>query len=142
MNIFRSTSAEETRKIAASFAKTLGHQAVLLLHGDLGAGKTCFVQGLAEGLGWEGVVTSPTYGLVQELGGTPPLVHADLYRLTEASQVWGLGLDEWMEDEAIVAVEWSERVQNFWPADAWQIELKAVAGHENARDICMWRERA
>lgn len=138
MKTISTGSPAETRQIAAEFVQTLGKKAVLLLGGDLGAGKTCFVQGLAEGLGWTDPVTSPTYGLVQEIHCNPPLIHADLYRLTEPSQIWDLELDSWMEDEALVAVEWSERIPDFWPAAAWHVDLSAVPGDESLREIKIW----
>lgn len=125
--------------MGAAFAKTLGKTAVVRLSGDLGAGKTCWVQGMAEGLGWEESVTSPTYGLVQEFQTQPPLIHADLYRLTTPSQIWDLGLDDWLEEEAIIAVEWSERVGDFWPADAWHVEFHPQKDDETKREILIWR---
>lgn len=139
MKTFQSSSPSETRIHASEFVKSLGQQAVILLGGDLGAGKTCFVQGMAEGLGWTGPVTSPTYGLVQEFRCSPPLIHADLYRLNTPSQIWDLELDAWLEEEALVAVEWSERVPDFWPADAWHVDLLAIAGEESHREIRIWR---
>ncbi len=140
MKTFQSASPSETRNYASEFVKSLGQHAVILLGGDLGAGKTCFVQGMAEGLGWTGPVTSPTYGLVQEFRCSPPLIHADLYRLNTPSQIWDLELDAWLEEEALVAVEWSERVPDFWPADAWHVDLLAVAGEESGREIRIWRK--
>jgi len=135
-----SESSSQTRHIAEEFARNLEPPAVICLHGDLGAGKTCFVQGLAKGLGWEEGVTSPTFGLVQEFRTQPPLIHADLYRLNHPSEIWSLGLEEWLEEDAIVAVEWSERVKDFWPDDAWQVEICALENAGNIREIRMWRE--
>jgi tRNA threonylcarbamoyladenosine biosynthesis protein TsaE len=139
LKTYLSHSANETRAYGADFVKMLGSHAVIRLSGDLGAGKTCWVQGMAEGLGWTDAVTSPTYGLVQEFQTQPPLIHADLYRLTESKQIWDLGLDEWMDDEALVAVEWSERVPDFWPADAWHVQLNPIPGNEQQREICIWQ---
>ncbi|MGA0333883.1 MAG: tRNA (adenosine(37)-N6)-threonylcarbamoyltransferase complex ATPase subunit type 1 TsaE, partial [Kiritimatiellia bacterium] len=103
---------------------------------------TCFVQGMAEGLGWEGAVTSPTFGLVQEFRTHPRLIHADLYRLEDPAEIWSLGLDEWLEEEAVLAVEWSERVKNFWPADAWQVEILISPRDCDHREIRISREEA
>ena len=139
MKTFASHSTDETRQIAAAFVQELKAPALIRLHGDLGAGKTCFVQGMAEALGWDRAVTSPTYGLVQEFTTQPPFIHADLYRLTHPNEIWELGLDEWMEEDALIAVEWSERVPDFWPAEAWQVELTATAGAENSRQIRIWQ---
>lgn len=135
MKTLYSSSPDETRRLAGDFVKSLSVPAVIRLRGDLGTGKTCFVQGMAEGLGWTGPVTSPTYSLVQEFRTEPPLIHADLYRLTDPSGIWGLELDNWMEDDALVAVEWSERVPDFWPGDAWHVEISTPPGKQNAREI-------
>lgn len=138
MKMLHSHSAGETREIAGDFVRGLRAPALIRLQGDLGAGKTCFVQGIAEALGWTGAVTSPTYGLVQSFATRPPLVHADLYRLTHPQEIWDLGLDEWMEETALIAVEWSERVPDFWPADAWWVELR-TEGLSTARQIRIWQ---
>jgi tRNA threonylcarbamoyladenosine biosynthesis protein TsaE len=99
---------EETRDLAAGLARRLPPGAVVLLSGELGAGKTVFVKGLAAGLGLEpGDVTSPTFALVHEygpMGSAPVLVHADLYRIPEGGSIADLGLDE--RGGAVVVVEW------------------------------------
>ena len=106
-----SSSEDETRAIAARFAADLQAGDVLLLSGDLGAGKTAFVRGLAEGLGIDpGEVTSPTFTLVHEYrGGRLPLIHVDLYRL-ERADLDLIGLDQDLADRGITAVEWPERL--------------------------------
>ena len=107
----QSSSEEQTRQIAAAFAKTLGPGAVVLLEGDLGAGKTAFVRGLAEGLGIDAAdVTSPTFTLVHEYrGGRLPLIHVDLYRLDRAD-LDEIGLDQDLAAQGITAIEWPERL--------------------------------
>lgn len=139
MRTLPSESPEDTRGIGKELVPSLRSGCVVLLLGDLGSGKTCFVQGLAEGLGWKGPVNSPTYGLVQEYETTPPLVHVDLYRLTDPEQIWDLGLEDWLEEKAIVAVEWSERVPDFWPRDAWRVELTGAPERESRRRIRLWQ---
>ena len=106
-----SNSEAETRAIAAALAPTLAPGAVLLLHGDLGAGKTAFVRGLAEGLGLDpDDVTSPTFTLVHEYRGTRlPLIHVDLYRLDRA-ELDEIGLDQDLAATGITAIEWPERL--------------------------------
>lgn len=108
---YQSNSEEETRRIAAALAKDLRAGAIVLLKGDLGAGKTAFVRGLAEGLGINAEeVTSPTFTLVHEYrGGRLPLVHVDLYRLDRAD-LDEIGLDQDVASRGIVAVEWPERL--------------------------------
>ena len=107
----QSTSEEQTRQIASAFANTLSAGAVLLLHGDLGAGKTAFARGLAEGLGIKAdEVTSPTFTLVHEYrGGRLPLMHVDLYRLDRAD-LDEIGLDQDVAMQGITAIEWPERL--------------------------------
>ena len=106
-----SNSEDETRAIARDVARGLTPGAVLLLSGDLGAGKTAFVRGLAEGLGIDpDDVTSPTFTLVHEYrGGRLPLVHVDLYRLDRA-ELDEIGLDPDLAERGVVAVEWAERL--------------------------------
>jgi tRNA threonylcarbamoyladenosine biosynthesis protein TsaE len=106
-----SESEQQTRSIASALARDLTTGAVLLLSGDLGAGKTAFVRGLAEGLGIDaGEVTSPTFTLVHEYrGGRLPLIHVDLYRLDRAD-LDEIGLDQDLAGQGIVAVEWPERI--------------------------------
>jgi tRNA threonylcarbamoyladenosine biosynthesis protein TsaE len=109
--IHESTSEAETRAIAAALAPSLMPGAVILLSGDLGAGKTAFVRGLAEGLGIDaGEVTSPTFTLVHEYrGGRLPLIHVDLYRLDRA-ELDEIGLDQELGVQGVIAVEWAERL--------------------------------
>jgi len=106
-----SNSEQETRSIASALALDLAMGTVLLLCGDLGAGKTAFVRGLAEGLGIDAEeVTSPTFTLVHEYrGGRLPLIHVDLYRLDRAD-LDEIGLDQDLAAIGIVAVEWAERM--------------------------------
>jgi tRNA threonylcarbamoyladenosine biosynthesis protein TsaE len=104
-------SERETAAFARSIADRLQSGTILLLSGDLGAGKTAFVRGLAEGLGIDPLdVSSPTFTLIQEYrGGRLPLHHVDLYRLTPI-EVDDLGLDEMTLDEGITAIEWPDRL--------------------------------
>jgi len=108
-----SRSPSETLKIASDFAKTLGPGRVVGLIGDLGAGKTTFVQGMAKGLGIDPdyYVNSPTFTLVNEYRGRgTDLIHVDLYRIERPLEGETLGLDEYLASGAIVAVEWIERM--------------------------------
>lgn len=103
-------SEEETAAVGRDLATHLHAGDVVLLYGDLGAGKTAFVRGLAEGLGIDPEeVSSPTFTIIQEYrGGRVPLLHVDLYRV-EPKEVDGLGLDE-LGSKAVVAIEWAERL--------------------------------
>jgi tRNA threonylcarbamoyladenosine biosynthesis protein TsaE len=132
---FTSSSEAETRAIAATMARDLRVGAVLLLSGDLGAGKTAFVRGLAEGLGIDSAeVTSPTFTLVHEYrGGRLPLIHVDLYRLDRA-ELDEIGLDQDLAAAGVVAVEWSERLTRRIP-EAITIAIKDLGGDRRAIDI-------
>ena len=109
--VYHSASESDTRSIAVRLAADLAAGSVLLLSGDLGAGKTAFVRGLAEGLGIDaGDVTSPTFTLVHEYrGGRLPLIHVDLYRLDRAD-LDEIGLDQDLAATGVIAVEWAERM--------------------------------
>jgi len=104
-------SEDETAALGRALANTLGAGSVVLLEGELGAGKTAFVRGLAEGLGVDPAeVSSPTFTLIQEYrGGRLPLYHVDLYRL-RSIEVEDLGLDDERMGEGVTAIEWPDRL--------------------------------
>jgi tRNA threonylcarbamoyladenosine biosynthesis protein TsaE len=104
-------SERETAAVGRDLAGTLNAGSVVLLHGDLGAGKTAFVRGLAEGLGIApDEVSSPTFTLIQEYrGGRVPLLHVDLYRLDDPREVDELGLDE-LGAGGVLAIEWADKL--------------------------------
>lgn len=132
----RLTSPEATRRAARALAAHLAPGDSIGLVGDLGAGKTCFVQGLARGLGVPDSVrvTSPTFTLVNEhRGGRLPLYHVDLYRIDRARELEDIGLDDLFRAPAVVAVEWCDRFPVL-PADHLRIELRALAEKDRALD--------
>ncbi len=111
----RTESPDQTRAVAAALGELLVRGDVVLLVGDLGAGKTAFVQGLASGLGVEEPVTSPTFTIVQEYEGRLPLVHVDVYRLDRVQDLYDLGLEE-AGDRGVTVVEWGDLVEQAVPA--------------------------
>ncbi len=117
---FVTNSEEATRAVAREIAGELAAGAVVLLSGDLGAGKTAFVRGLADGLGIDPEdVTSPTFTLVHEYrAGRLPLVHVDLYRL-DSADLDEIGLDPELAGRGVVAVEWAERLTRILPDAVW-----------------------
>ncbi len=131
--VYESNSEADTRAFAARFAATLQPGAVLLLSGDLGAGKTAFVRGLAEGLGIDPAdVTSPTFTLVHEhRQGRLPLVHVDLYRLNEAD-LDELGMDADLAEQGVLAIEWAERLSRGLPGS---VRVEIVTTGEDVRTI-------
>jgi tRNA threonylcarbamoyladenosine biosynthesis protein TsaE len=131
----RTSSEEETSAAGRSLAASLRAGDVVLIAGPLGAGKTAFVRGLAEGLGADpDGVTSPTFTLLQQYGGTPELYHADLYRVTPV-EVADLGLEEAGLD-GVLAVEWPDRWEAR-PAAAYWVTIEDRGGDE--RDITIRR---
>lgn len=125
MRIVKTNSPEETWALAAELVDELDAGTVMALHGDLGAGKTCFVQGLAVALGIDEPITSPTYTLIGEYEGRLPLHHIDLYRLSGPTEVLGLGLEEYFDAQGITAIEWAERADGLLPPDLLHIRIDA-----------------
>ncbi|MBN2703710.1 MAG: tRNA (adenosine(37)-N6)-threonylcarbamoyltransferase complex ATPase subunit type 1 TsaE [Pontiellaceae bacterium] len=125
MRIVKTNSPEETWALAAELADELGAGTVMALHGDLGAGKTCFVQGLAVALGIDEPITSPTYTLIGEYEGRLPLHHIDLYRLSGPTEALGLGLEEYFDAQGITAIEWAERAEGLLPPDLLHVCIEA-----------------
>ena len=116
-------SAEETRRVAAELAGALPPDTTLALHGDLGVGKTTFVQGLARGLGISDPVTSPTFNIFTLHRGPTNLLHLDAYRLETPQQVEDLLLADFMISPWCLAVEWPEKIAGWLPANALHLQL-------------------
>ena len=117
------SSAEATRALAAEFAAALPADATLALHGNLGVGKTTFVQGLAQGLGIKEPVTSPTFNIFSLHRGRINLLHLDAYRLETARQVDDLLLNDFMISPWCLAVEWPEKIADWLPRGTLHLEL-------------------
>ena len=120
-------SAGETRALAEAFAAALPPDATLALHGDLGVGKTTFVQGLAHGFGVTDAVTSPTFTIFTLHRGSRTLVHLDAYRLHQASQLDSLMLEDFLVSPYCLAVEWPEHVAAWLPPDTLHLDLGIAA---------------
>ena len=128
-------NAEATREVAAELAPGLKAGSVVALVGDLGAGKTEFVKGLAAGLGSPAVVTSPTFTLIHEyLGGRLPLYHMDFYRLSSEHELDEIGFDDYLGQGGICAVEWANRFPERIPGAAIWVTLSIAENNE--RVIC------
>jgi tRNA threonylcarbamoyladenosine biosynthesis protein TsaE len=118
-------SPEQTRAFGQRLGETAVSGCVAALVGELGAGKTCLSQGIAAGLSVRGPITSPTFVIVQAYpDGRLPFFHADYYRLGEDSELVELGLDEILEGEGVVAVEWADRFWETLPADHLRLTLE------------------
>lgn len=138
MRIVETNSPEETWALAAELAAELGAGTVMALHGELGAGKTCFIQGLAAALGIDEPITSPTYTLIGEYEGRLPLHHIDLYRLSGPTEALGLGLEEYFDANGITAIEWAERAEGLLPPDLIHIRI-AADEHTGTRTFRIFR---
>lgn len=126
MTMRKSSSPEETFAIACEYARGLKAGDVLALVGELGAGKTCFVQGLAHGLGVPDsiYVRSPSFTLMNHYaGGRLPVYHFDFYRLSDPSELGDLGLDEYFYGEGVTVVEWPDRFPGALPGGARTIRI-------------------
>ena len=117
-------SPDETRALGRTLAQALQGGAVVAFTGDLGAGKTAFVSGMAEGLGIEERVTSPTFTIVNEYeGGRLPLFHFDMYRLGSADELFHIGWEDYLARNGVCAVEWSENVDEALDGDTIRVDI-------------------
>ena len=115
MAVFHSKSESETEAIGAEFARDLPGGTVVAMYGELGAGKTAFVRGMARGMGIDCRVSSPTFTIVNEYPGKRELIHFDMYRLSSADELFDIGWEDYLRRGAVCAVEWSENVSDaFW----------------------------
>ena len=123
-----SASEQETEAIGRELAQRLAPGAVVAFTGDLGAGKTAFVRGMAQGLGISQRVTSPTFTIVNEYeGGTLPLFHFDMYRLRDADDLFDIGWEDFLRRGGVCAVEWSETIQEALEPDTIYVDIRRGA---------------
>jgi tRNA threonylcarbamoyladenosine biosynthesis protein TsaE len=142
------TTAEQTRAVGRSIAPLLHAGDVVVVAGELGAGKTTFTQGLAAGLGVTDSVVSPTFTLAREYEGRLRLVHVDLYRLDRAQEVLDLGLED-IADDAVLVVEWGDVAVAYLTPEHLEVRLADVgSGADDERTIALtfrgrsWMPRA
>jgi tRNA threonylcarbamoyladenosine biosynthesis protein TsaE len=135
LHTWRTASEDETIDAGAELASMLPSRAVVLLTGDLGAGKTTLSKGIAQGRA--GIspdeVTSPTFTLIHEY--TPNVIHMDLYRLETEREVLGLGFDDLLDREALLLIEWGERFPHLIPPEHYVITLRTI--DDDAREITL-----
>ncbi len=139
-------SASQMRDLGMRVAKALRPGDVLLLQGELGSGKTTFVQGMARGLGVKGRVTSPTFTLLREYRGRLSLVHLDAYRLEGPLDLYEIGVEEYLEGDAVLAVEWGDRVKGFFRPPYLEVRMEYGEGEKERRVLFVplggsWGER-
>ncbi len=137
-------SPEETRALGMQMGADLAPGAVLCLYGDLGAGKTAFTAGLAQGLGVTDYVTSPTFTIVNEYDGRIPLFHFDVYRVYDPDELYEIGFEEYFSRGGVVCIEWADLIPSLLPAHRVEIEIrkKQGIGCESMREITIRRYEA
>ena len=130
----RTRSPEDTRNLAAALAELAQPGDLLLLVGDLGAGKTTFTQGYAAALGINEPVTSPTFTLAREYHGRLLLHHLDVFRLDQISEVLDLGLPELLDSDGVILIEWGDAIRQALPSDYLEVALTFVEGQPSPPD--------
>lgn len=138
MHTIHTNSVQETEAAGRAFATRLHGGCVVALFGGMGMGKTAFVRGLAQGLGIDAEVTSPTFALVHEYGGSPPLCHFDMYRVNSWDGLYSTGFFDYLDAGGILAVEWSENIEGALPEDAIRVSFQRGA-FESERIITIER---
>jgi tRNA threonylcarbamoyladenosine biosynthesis protein TsaE len=133
--VFVTHSEDESIQLGARLSQLLPAGALVLLIGNLGAGKTTLAKGIAQARGAAAAneVSSPTFTLIHEYGDPPLVYHIDLYRLDEAREAAALGLDELLERGALVLIEWGERFPELWPRDHYEIRITTGDAEEERR---------
>lgn len=131
--IIITNSEKETEQVGEQLAGKVRPGSIVALYGDLGAGKTAFVRGLARGLGLDCRVSSPTFTLVNEYHGDQELYHFDMYRLSGADELYGIGWDDYLDRGGICAVEWSENIDEAFTGGEIVVRIEKLG--ENVRKI-------
>ena len=121
--IYYSNSLSDTQNFAEEFATKLKPGDVLCMYGDLGAGKTAFVQGLAKGLLVTDYVNSPTFTIVNEYEGKIPLYHFDVYRISDSFEMYDIGFAEYIDGDGICVIEWAELIEDILPDSYYKITI-------------------
>ena len=130
-----SKSEAETEAAGERFARTLPQGAVVALYGDLGAGKTAFVRGMARGMGIDARVSSPTFTIVNEYLGTRDLYHFDMYRLGSSEELFDIGWEDYLSRGGVCAVEWSENVEDAFEGDQICVRIEKPGDGERVITI-------
>ena len=121
---FNSSCVSETEAIAEKLGRTLKSGNVVAYFGGLGMGKTAFTRGLAKGMGITADVASPTFAIVNDYGGNPPLVHFDMYKVESWDDLYSSGFFDYLDMGAVLAVEWSENIENALPDDTIKVIIQ------------------
>lgn len=132
--IFETSSARETAELGKRLGELIKEKTVIAFLGGLGAGKTCFTSGTAKGLGFDGDVTSPTFALINEyIGGRLKIYHFDMYRISDEDELYSIGFFDYLDEEAVLIIEWSENVTSALPPDTVFVSINGMG--EEKRSI-------
>lgn len=127
MKEFVTHSPEQTQSAAAQLAGALKPGDIIAMRGEMGAGKTAFVHGLADGLQVDGEVASPTYSIVNEYPGKIPLYHFDMYRIYDADELYTTGFFDYLQLGGVCVVEWSENIDWALPENTIIVEIEKLS---------------
>ena len=130
MPTFYTKNESETEDLGGRLARQLPDGAVVAMYGDLGAGKTAFVRGMARGMGLNCRVSSPTFTIVNEYLGERDLIHFDMYRLSGADELFDIGWEDYLRRGAVCAVEWSEKVRDAFFGDEVTVTIEKLGETE------------
>ena len=130
MQTYISRSEAETEAIGEAFSREIPDGSVVAMYGDLGAGKTAFVRGMAKGMGLDCRVSSPTFTIVNEYLGERELIHFDMYRLGSSDELFDIGWEDYLARGAVCAVEWSENVDDAFFGDEYRLTIEKLSDTE------------
>lgn len=125
--IYYTNSDKETEAVGEAFGRSVKDGTVIAMYGDLGAGKTAFVRGMARGMGITERVSSPTFTIVNEYLGDRTLIHFDMYRLGSADELFDIGWEDYLARGAVCAVEWSENVEEAFYGDEIRLTIEKTS---------------
>ena len=128
-------SEAETEAFGRTIAKMLPVPSVVCLYGELGAGKTAFVRGLAAGMGITAPVSSPTFTIVNEYSGDPELIHFDMYRLHDADELFDIGWEDYLRRNAVLVIEWSENVEDAFDGSEISIHIEKLSDTDRSFSV-------
>jgi len=123
---FTTRSADETERVGERLGRRLVPGEVVALSGELGAGKTCFIRGLARGLGVTQGVSSPTFVIVNQYTGRMPVFHIDAYRTESLTELLDIGFDEYVSGDSVTVIEWSDKLEPLLPSGAIRVRISGL----------------
>ncbi|MDP6625685.1 MAG: tRNA (adenosine(37)-N6)-threonylcarbamoyltransferase complex ATPase subunit type 1 TsaE [Nitrospinota bacterium] len=134
--IFFSRCEEDTMELGRNLAKKLKEKDVVCIYGDLGAGKTCLIKGIVDGLGiTEEYVSSPTFAIINKYCEDKTVYHLDFYRIEVEKEIEELGIEEFTGKEGITLIEWPEKIIKYLPETRWEIKINILVGNKRSFNV-------